>query len=149
MKLPHGLRWIYIDTSTYLKLFLKEKGSDKARKLAKENSLLSSAILASECFSALSRRKHSREIDDKTFDRLVTRIKKNLPYIEIVKLSDDVSKKTEEVVLHSTARTLDAVHIASALLFHDLTGISLTFVTSDKRQEESAKNEGLKTIFIG
>ena len=42
--------WIYIDTSAYLKIFLKEKGSDKVRKLVKENGLLASAILMSECF---------------------------------------------------------------------------------------------------
>ncbi|MBI5194152.1 MAG: hypothetical protein HZA08_12045 [Nitrospirae bacterium] len=59
-----------------------------------------------------------------------------------------MSKKTEEIVLLSATRTLDAIHIASALLFQELTGVNLTFVTSDKRQEESAKKEGLKTIFV-
>jgi len=149
MKLPHNPRWIYIDTSTYLKLFLKEKGSDKARKLVKENSLLSSAILTSESFSALSRRRQGKEIDDKMFDRLVNRIKKDLPYIEIIKLTDDVLKTAEEVILRSTVRTLDAIHIASALLFQELTGIELTFITSDKKQEEVAKDVGLKTLFVG
>lgn len=71
--------WIYIDTSAYLKIFLKEKGSDKVRKLVKENSLLASAIPTSECFSAFSRRRQGKEIDDKTFDRLVSRVKKDLP----------------------------------------------------------------------
>ena len=132
-----------------MKLFLKEKGSDKAKKLVKENSLLSSAILTSESFSALSRRKQGREIDDKMFDRLVNRIKKDLPYIEIVKLTDDVLQKTEEVILRSTARTLDAIHIASALLFQELTEIELKFITSDKKQEEVARHEGLKTVFVG
>ena len=83
------------------------------------------------------------------FYKLVNRIKKDLSYIEIVKLTDDVLKKTEKVILHSTARTLDAIHIASALLFQELTGIELTFVTSDKRQEETARNDGVKTLFVG
>lgn len=145
MKLP----WIYIDTSTYLKLFQKEHGSVEAKKLVKESSLLSSVIISAECFSTFSKRKQGREIDEKTFDKLVNRVKKDLPYIEIVKVTDEVLKKTEEVALHSTARTLDAIHIASALLFQELTGIELTFVTSDKKQEEVAKDEGLKTVFVG
>lgn len=149
MKLPHNSKWLYIDTSTYLKLFLKEKGSEKARKLTKENSLLSSAIITSECFSAISRRKNSREIDGRTFDKLINRIKHNLPYVEIIKLTDAVLRETEEILLRSTARTLDAIHLASALLFQELTGIKLTFVTSDKKQEESAEHEGLKTLFVG
>lgn len=145
MKLP----WIYVDTSTFLKALLKEKGSDKARKLLKGKSLLSSAILTSESFSAFSRRKQGKEMDEKTFDKLVNRVKKDLPYIEIIKLTDDVLKKTEEVALRSTARTLDAIHIVSALLFQELTGIELTFITSDKKQEEVAKDVGLKTLFVG
>jgi predicted nucleic acid-binding protein len=141
--------WIYIDTSAYLKIFLKEKGSDKVRKLVKENRLLVSAILTSECFSAFSRRRQGKEIDDKTFDRLVNRVKKDLPYLEIVRLTDDVLRRTEEILLQSTVRTLDAVHIASALLFQESTGIYLTFVTSDKKQAEFAHDKGLKTVFAG
>lgn len=141
--------WIYIDTSAYLKIFLKEKGSDQVRKLVKENSLLASAILTSECFSAFSRRRQGKEIDDKTFDRLVNRVKKDLPYIEIVRLTDEVLVRTEEILLHSTVRTFDAVHIASALLFQESTGIDLTFVTSDKRQAEFTHKKGLKTVFVG
>src|SRR3989304_7128797 len=98
--------WIYIDTSAYLKIFLKEKGSDKARKLVKENRLLSSAILTSECFSAFSRRRQGKDIDDKTFDRLVNRVKKDLPYLEIVRLTDAVLRGREEILLPSTVATL-------------------------------------------
>ncbi|MBM2835570.1 MAG: hypothetical protein HW406_2731 [Candidatus Brocadiaceae bacterium] len=141
--------WIYIDTSAYLKIFLKEKGSDKVRRLVKENSLLASAILKSECFSAFSRRRQGKEINDKTFDRLVNRVNKDLPYIEIVRLTDDVLRRTEEILLHSTVRTLNAVHIASALLFQESTGIDLTFVTSDKKQAEFTNDKGLKTVFVG
>lgn len=141
--------WIYIDTSAYLKIFLKEKGSDKVRKLVKENSLLASAIITSECFSAFSRRRQGKEIDDKTFDRLVNRVKKDLPYLEIIRLTDDILRRTEEILLHSTVRTLDAIHIASALLFQESTGIDITFVTSDKRQAEFTNDKGLKTVFVG
>lgn len=141
--------WIYIDTSAYLKIFLKEKGSDKVRKLVKENSLLASAIIASECFSAFSRRRQGKEIDDKTFDRLVNRVKKDLPYLEIIRFTDNILRRTEEILLHSTVRTLDAIHIASALLFQESTGIDITFVTSDKRQAEFTNDKGLKTVFVG
>lgn len=72
-----------------------------------------------------------------------------MPYLEIVRLTDDVLRRTEEILLHSSARTLDAIHIASALLFQESTGIALTFITSDKRQAEFTNDKGLKTVFIG
>ncbi|MDR4509321.1 MAG: PIN domain-containing protein [Candidatus Brocadiaceae bacterium] len=71
-----NLPLIYIDTSVYLKIFLKKKGTDKVRKLAKENRLLVSAILTRECFSAFSRQSQGKEIDDRTFDRLANHVKK-------------------------------------------------------------------------
>ncbi|MDR4509817.1 MAG: type II toxin-antitoxin system VapC family toxin [Candidatus Brocadiaceae bacterium] len=144
-----NLPWIYIDTSAYLKIFLKERGSDKVRKLVKENNLLASAILISECFSAFSRRRQGKEIDVKIFERLVNRVKKDVPYIEIVRLTDDVLRRTEEILLQSSVRTLDAVHIASALLFQETTGIDLTFATADKRQAEFTNDKGLKAVFVG
>jgi predicted nucleic acid-binding protein len=54
-----------------------------------------------------------------------------------------------EIVLRTPARTLDALHVASALLFKDSTGIDLTFVTADKKQLEAAVQEGLKTALVG
>ncbi len=140
--------WVYLDTSTYLKLYVKEKGSEKARSLVRKSSILSSAILPAESFSALSRKRYRGEIDDTLFNKLVNRIRGDLSYIEIVKLSDEVLTKAEKVVLYSPARTLDAVHIASALIFEEESGIKLKFVTSDKKQEETANHHGLKTLFV-
>ena len=125
MKLP----WAYIDTSSYLKLYLKEKGTEEVRNLVRKNRILSSAILLIECFSALSRKKQSKEISDKDFFNLVSRIKEGADYIHIVRLTDEVLKKFEEVALQSAARALDAIHIASAIIFQEETKINLTFVT--------------------
>ncbi len=76
-------------------------------------------------------------------------MKKDVPYIEIVRLTDDVLRRTEEILLYSTVRTLDAVHMTSALLFQESTGIVLTFVTSDKRRAEFTNAKGMKTVFVG
>ena len=74
--------------------------------------------------------------------------KKDVPYIEIVRLTDDVLRRTEEILLYSIVRTLDVAHMAAALLFQESTGIALTFVTSDKRQAEFTNAKGLKTVFV-
>ncbi len=100
--------WIYLDTSTYLKLYVKEKGYDKTRRLVKKGTMLSSAILPLECFSVLSRKKHSGELDASNFDELVRRIKKDLQFVEIICLSNEILTKAESnfisqpPVLHST-----------------------------------------------
>lgn len=142
-------KWLYLDTSTFLKLYVKEKDSERARNLVKQSFILSSAILPVESFSALSRKKQNGDISNKIFDKLAGRIKSDLAAIEIIMPGDDVLKRTENVVLNSTARTLDAIHIASALVFEDMSGIRLTFVTSDRKQHKIAVSQGLDTVFAG
>ncbi|MFV1951642.1 MAG: type II toxin-antitoxin system VapC family toxin, partial [Nitrospinota bacterium] len=99
MKLP----WAYFDTSVYLKLYVREKGSEETRKLAKKKRILSSAILLTECFSALSRKKDEGYLTDEDFGKLANHIKEDLSYIEIVRLTDDALEKAEDVALISTA----------------------------------------------
>jgi predicted nucleic acid-binding protein len=140
--------WIYLDTSTYLKLYVKEKGYDKARRLVKKSTVLSSAILPVECFSALSRKKHSGEMDESIFNELARRIKNDLQFVEIIRLSDEILTKAGSIVLNSTARALDALHIASALVFEELSGVNIDFITPDIRQAEIAKHCGLTTLLV-
>ena len=115
----------------------------------RKSRIISSAILTIECFSSLSRKRKRGEIGDKDFDKLVSRIKKATEYIEILRLTDEILLTAESVALQSDSRTLDSIHIASALIFKDTIEIDLTFVTSDKRQKEFADHQGLKTSFVG
>jgi hypothetical protein len=57
--------------------------------------------------------------------------------------------RAEDIVLNSTARSLDAFHIASALIFEEMSGIKPDFITSDIRQGEVANHYGLRTVFVG
>lgn len=141
-------QWAYFDTSTYLKLIIKEGGSEKARKKARESRVLSSAILSVECFSALSRRKREGGLAESDFQKIVKEIKESLLSLEIIGVRDDVLKKAEDVTLRSTARAMDAIHIASALAFQEGAGIEPSFVTSDKKQSEAAAQVGLRVFFI-
>jgi hypothetical protein len=44
---------------------------------------------------------------------------------------------------------MDAMHIASAVIFQEAIGISITFITSDKKQQTAAEDNGLITMFVG
>lgn len=140
--------WLYIDTSTYIKLYVKESGSKDARELAKDGNIISSGILSVECISALSRRKRTGDLTDNDFRKLVGYIKKDINYVKIIRLSDEIIEIAEDVALKSIARAMDAIHIASAKFFKRTTNIDVTFVTSDKKQLEAANHRGLKVLFI-
>jgi predicted nucleic acid-binding protein len=140
--------WSYIDTSAYLQLFIKGSGSDKARKIARDCRLLSSTIIVVECFSALARKKREGELPEEVFRKALKAVKGGFRSLEIVNINDAVLKRTKDIALHSSYRSLDALHISSALLFQESTDIELTFITSDKIQRDAATNSGLRVVFI-
>jgi len=141
--------WVYLDTSVFLKLSIKEKGSERVRKIAKENHVLSSSMLMLESFSALARRRQAGDIEEAAFDHILKRLKDGILAVETIRVTEDVLGLAGEITLRSMARTMDAVHIASARLFQDGTGIAITFITADKKQHEAALDEGLKSVYIG
>ncbi|MEI6703576.1 MAG: hypothetical protein WCL71_08580, partial [Deltaproteobacteria bacterium] len=69
--------------------------------------------------------------------------------IDILPLLDLHIHRAERIVLETNSATLDALHIASALVFSELSGEIISFLTADKRQAESAEQLGLKVIRIG
>jgi predicted nucleic acid-binding protein len=140
--------WAYFDTSTYLKIFVKESGSVQARELVKKHLIISSALVSVECFSALSRKKYAGELKSREFETLINKIRESLAHIEIIRLTDEVLAKAEQIIAGSLIRSLDALHIASALIFQDALQSSLPFVTSDRRQLETARGNGFTTVFV-
>lgn len=141
--------WIYADTSAFLKLFIKETGSDGMRRLARNHRLLSSATIKVESRSALSRRRRDGEISEKEFARVMIRLGEGLLAVEFVRVTEEVLERAGDIVLGNPVRTLDALHIASASVFQEGTGITPTFVTADRKQHEAAVQEGLRTVLMG
>jgi len=141
--------WVYCDTSAFLKLYVKENGSEEARKIARKNRLLSSAILLTECYSALSRKKEIGEIKEDVFTDLAERLRNDSGRLEVITLNEEVLQRAEDIALHFNVRALDALHIASALIFQENSGLGLSFLTSDKKQANTAKAVRLKTFLVG
>lgn len=63
---------------------------------------------------------------------MTDRLKGDLKYLEIVRLTDDVLRKAEEI----------------ALISQESSHFELSFVTSDRKQEKAARVFGLKTFLV-
>lgn len=140
--------YAYFDTSTWLKLYVRERGSEEARDLAREHQSFSSAILLIECLSALSQKWLAGEIGGKGLNRLIKMIKTDINSLEIIHITDTVLDKAQEIVLQRPARPMDAIHIASALTFQEMADVSFVFITSDRKQYDVAMEMGLNSIFV-
>jgi predicted nucleic acid-binding protein len=54
--------------------------------------------------------------------------------------------KAEEIVVGYNVRTLDAIHLASAIIIQESIGAQLPFITADDRQLAAAHDSKLETI---
>jgi predicted nucleic acid-binding protein len=139
----------YFDTSALIKRYLREEGSVRVRALLRRKGVLSAAIITVELASALSRRRSEGDLSGKDFAAIVSRIHEDRAYWHLIELSPLVLTRAEELVQKSILRMFDAIHVAAALVFEEVSGVRLPFVTGDSRQAEATRAFGLEVIQVG
>lgn len=141
-------RWAYFDTSVLVKRYVREDGSTVARRLLRRYRFLSSSVAPVEVLSALSRKRTSGELTQRDFLAIRSRLHKDRAYWELVEVGAIVLSQAEELVQKTGLRTLDALHVASALTFQAASGLTIPFITADVRQREAAETLALNLVWI-
>lgn len=131
--------FVYVDTSALVKLVVREAETDAVVESAAQwERVVTSEITAIELVRAVKRARSDRRADVAD-DRSVLEV---LAAIEVVPLTDDVR------ALAATAeppelRTLDAIHLGSALTLGSDVDVVVTY---DDRLESAARSAGLSTL---
>lgn len=143
--------WAYMDTSVLLKRYLEESGAAEARRHLRRYRVVSSAITPVEATSALWRRRVVGDVADVDLQAVLRRLTEDRSHWEFVDLTTDVLDRAEQVIQRTGVRTLDAVHLASALTIQAANGRRRPsqFITSDARQRDAAAGLGLQVIWVG
>lgn len=142
----------YFDTSVLLKRYIQEPGSRRAQSLLRRYRVFTSALATVEIASALARRRHAADLAEKEFQAIVRQVVKDRTHWHLVEVASEILDRAEAVIWKAGVRTLDAVHLASALVLQaaaDETGHALPFVTGDDRQRDAAETLEMKVIWIG
>lgn len=142
-------RWAYFDTSVLVKRYVKEQGSAVAQRLLQQYRFLSSAIAPVEVLSILSRRCTLGKLTQCDFFAIRSRLNKDRSYWELVEVGEIVLNQAEDLAQKTGLRTLDALHLASALTFQAASGLTIPFMTADVRQRKAAESLGLNLIWVG
>jgi predicted nucleic acid-binding protein len=140
--------WAYFDTSVLVKRYLREAGSLRARALLRQYRILSSAIAPVEALSALARRRAMGDLTDRDFVAVVARMKADRAHWELLEVRVPVLDGAEELVQQGALRTLDAIHVASALAVRSVLGGRVPFVTADARQRDAARTQRLEVVWL-
>ena len=139
MALPK--RRLYLDTSAYLCILLRENGGDELAKETDGAELLSSVLLVLESKRNLVRLAREGVLKPEQYKQCLDRLEVDA---ECFLLSDlTLGLCTSNVMpAVSTPRSLDLVHLRTALSFNSIEPID-RFLTKDESQRLSAKELGL------
>lgn len=126
---------VFLDTSSLLKRYLEEQGSQELGLLLEEASEVIVAPIAwIESHSALSRLFREKGIDEKRFSLLKKEMKNDFHDFNRVLWNDSLEQKAVEIVEERHLKTLDSIQLAAGILSNaDL------FVASDKKLLAAAK----------
>ena len=131
----------YVDTSAYLCLILGEEGSKALERELKGSQLVSSVLLILEASRNLIRYSRDGLITAATVQSCLERLEEDLDHFLLRDLTLDLCVgRTMPVV--STPRSLDLVHLRTALWFHQRQPLT-RFVSLDRPQEQAARELGL------
>lgn len=139
----------YFDTSVLVKRYIHEEGSVKARALLRRHRVVSSTIAPLKAMSALSRRRHEAVLSERNFGDVLGQMRADTERWELVEINQLVLDRVAEVMQLTNVRTLDALHIASALVFQTFSGRAIRFITADTRQREAARSMALSVTELG
>jgi predicted nucleic acid-binding protein len=82
------------------------------------------------------------------YSSILARVKQDRIYWQLVEPVPVVLGQAEELVGSYDVRTLDALHLASAIVIQDSIHAPLPFVTADERQLAAARQCKLETIEV-
>jgi hypothetical protein len=139
----------YFDTSVLLKRYVAEAGSERARALLRGYRIVSSALAPVEALSGLARRRAVGDLADRHFSAIIKRMRVDRAFWNLLEVSPAVLDRAEHLVLTSSLRTADAIHVGTALVLQADAGRPVPFVTSDVQQREAAAKHGLTVIWSG
>lgn len=133
---------IYIETSAVLRVLL-EGDRRLMAEIGKAKKLVTSALTRVEATRGLLRAEREHRIDRRQVREGEAWLRKFLRSCDAITLDDDVLARATTEFPVEPIRTLDALHIASALLWESGVGAT-TMVSCDDRVRDNARALGMK-----
>jgi predicted nucleic acid-binding protein len=133
----------YLDTSALLRLVLREPGA--LDELLSAQALVSSELLAVESMRTLDRLRLQGALSAQEAAERRAAVSEWLEAVDLVLLRQPVLARASEP-LPTPLGTLDALHLATALLWRDRTSRELVMATHDRDLALAARSFGIEAL---
>lgn len=129
----------YLESSAALALYVEEPTSAEVRSLIRRVDTLGTSMLTQ---LEVMRNLH-RLLDNERLALAVHQFLEDMQSMVVASVSDEVVDAAVTIALATGVKSLDALHLSSALI---LGGIGAEFLTFDRRQAVAARAVGLRVI---
>ena len=131
---------LYLDTSSLVKLYVAEAGSEQVRSHVERATVVATSSIAyPEARAALARRRRERVLPPKAFDAAKRRLEADWPKYLAVQVTQALCMDAGDLAERYALRGYDSVHLASFLDVVRHAGVANTeFSSSDDRLNAAA-----------
>lgn len=133
----------YVDSSVLLRVVLGQRGA--LREWKDLTQTVASALVEVECLRTLDRLRVSQALADRVIAERRAVVYQLLESMDVVDISYPVLARAAQP-LPTALGTLDAIHLATALLWKENSGQELSMATHDVALSIAAKASGLRVI---
>ena len=135
----------YLDSSTILRIVLGQANALKEWRSITQG--VASALVEVECLRTLDRLRLSESLKDAEIAARREAVFRLLEAIEVVELTRPILSRAAQP-LPTALGTLDAIHLATALLWKERTRADLVMATHDEGLATASRASGLRVVGV-
>lgn len=138
---------LYLDTSALVKRYFQEPYSDEViTRWESATQIVTSFVAYGETIAAIHRKKREADIADTLIRKIADSFQQDWESFVRVEVNDGLNGYIDRVVERYPLRGFDAIHLASAMVVHEVLLENFVFACFDDRLARAARSEGLATV---
>lgn len=137
--------FLYLDTSSLVKLYVEEEGSEQVALLVETASYCTTCIVAyAEARAAFARRSREQAFSLEEYQRIKLSLERDWGRYIVLNLDFNLVAQAGELADKHALRGYDSIHLASAISLREQVASPVVFSAWDARLLSAAKAEGLE-----
>jgi uncharacterized protein len=138
---------LYLDTSSLVKLYVEEQGSEEVREQVAGATVVATSVIACvEASAAFARKRREGGLSDEGYGHVSGAFRQEWGSYLAIGVSEAIVTLAGDLAGRHDLRGFDAIHLASALALRDRTQSAVAFSCADGRLRAAARAEGLDIL---
>jgi len=135
---------VYLDTSSLVKLYVKESDSSNVVHLLKSSEVAATSLIAyTEARAAFARRLREKAFAPREYERLISFFNTDWENYLIVNVTKNLVPFAGELAEKHGLKGFDALHLSSAVILHQELSSPVTFSCADQKLQKASELEKL------